>query len=47
MTGRYAVNVGLPMTMPGNPAGLEPIYKTLPEHLAKIGYKHYLICKLQ
>ena len=46
MTGRYAVNVGLPMAIvPGNPAGLEPIYQTLPEHLAKHGYKNYLIGK--
>ena len=46
MTGRYAVNVGLPMALlPGNPAGLEPIYQTLPEHLANQGYKNYLIGK--
>ena len=46
MTGRYAANVGLSMaTVPGNPAGLDSKYQTLPEHLAKDGYKNYLVGK--
>ena len=46
MTGRYAANVGLSMaTVPGNPAGLDTKYQTLPEHLAKDGYKNYLVGK--
>ena len=46
MTGRYAANVGLSLALiPGNPAGLEPMYQTLPEHLAKDGYKNYPVGK--
>ena len=46
MTGRYAANVGLSLALiPGNPAGLEPEYPTLPEHLGTLGYKNYLVGK--
>ena len=46
MTGRYAANVGLSLALiPGNPAGLEPKYETLPEQLEKIGYTNYLVGK--
>jgi len=46
MTGRYAANVGLSMALlPGNPAGLDKMYQTLPEHLARDGYKNYLVGK--
>ena len=46
MTGRYAANVGLNLALiPGNPAGLEPRYPTLPAHLAAEGYSTHLVGK--
>ena len=46
MTGKYAANVGLSLALiPGNPAGLDPNYPILPEHLSKLGYKNYLVGK--
>ena len=46
MTGRYAANVGLSLALvPGNPAGLEPTYPTLAEHLAARGYTSHLVGK--
>jgi len=46
MTGRYAANVGLSLALiPGNPAGLEPEYATLAEHLKSEGYKNHLVGK--
>jgi arylsulfatase A-like enzyme len=38
--------VGLNLALiPGNPAGLDPRYPTLPEHLAAEGYRNYLVGK--
>ena len=46
MTGRYAANVGLHLALiPGNPAGLDPKYPTMAEHLESEGYETYLVGK--
>jgi len=46
LTGRYAANVGLPMAfIPGSPGGLDPSIPLLPEYLASVGYKNYLVGK--
>ena len=46
MSSRYAVNVGLPIALiPGNPAGLDPEYRIMPEQLATMGYRNYLVGK--